>query len=410
MISKLQLSGVEAALNISRWSAVVMCFSLAISRSLFMTATAVLIVSWLFSGHWSEKLSRLVQRPAAIWMLLLLVWMFVSALWSRGSPTTIAYAANVQWKLLIIPLFVMVVDTQLCARRCWNAFGLGIAILLVHILLLQWTPLPWVSSTDPNSVFFNPLPQSVALALFCAWCVHHGLSKETGRAFRLLIWIGFLVGSYVVFFLSLQRIGYLSWTIGCGVSLYFAVATRSRWIPLALFVAAAVGLVTASDGARERIQQGFHEVWDYKFQNNYSSIGSRLHMWYVSGQLVWESPVRGHGLGSYPVLAESVFNDHAMCEQGCKHPHNQYIFYLFEFGMVGLGIFAIAMWKTARRFYSAGDRNAFPLIVFIVFLVAGLVESTLWYRGFFYLFAPLLGLVMLDPAQASGRIGNAETR
>lgn len=385
-----------------------MCFSLAISRSLFMTATAVLILSWLFSGHWSDKLSRLVQRPAAIWMLILLVWMFVSASWSRGSPTTIAYAANVQWKLLIIPLFVMVVDAQVWARRCWSAFGLGIAILLVHVLLLQWTPLPWVSSTDPNSVFFNPLPQSVALALFCAWCVYHGLAKETSRTLRVLIWIGFLVASYAVFFVSLQRLGYLSWILGCGVVLYLFFPARLRLPVMALFLAVTAGVVAGSGGARDRVQQAYDEVRSYRFENNYTSVGSRLHMWYVSAQFIRESPLSGHGLGSYPVLVESSFNDRAMCEQGCKHPHNQYLFYLFEFGLLGLGLFAIAIWIGARRVFAGRIRDAFPFVVVIVFLLAGMVESTLWYRGFFYLFAPLLGLVVSDTVCTAGRIGNAE--
>jgi hypothetical protein len=43
-----------------------------------------------------------------------------------------------------------------------------------------------------------------------------------------------------------------------------------------------------------------------------------------------------------------------------------------------------------------------PLVVLLVFTLGSLVETTLWYRGFLYLFVPLLALSMLGPTQPSG--------
>jgi hypothetical protein len=42
-----------------------------------------------------------------------------------------------------------------------------------------------------------------------------------------------------------------------------------------------------------------------------------------------------------------------------------------------------------------------PVVVLLVFTLSGLVETTLWYRGFLYLFVPLLALSMLGPTQPS---------
>ena len=381
----------DSALNVARWSAVVMCFSLAISRSLFIMATAGLIFGTLASGQWMSKLRRLAERPAAIWFTLLLVWMFATSAWSEGNSDTIAYAASVQWKLLIIPFMVMVIDSAKLLERCWKAFGMGLAVLLAHVVALQMVTLPWVSSQSPSEVFFNPLPQSVALALFCSWCLYAGITRNVSQLKKALIWSGFLIGTYAVFYLSIQRLGYLSWFAGCGIVLFLTLPARARWWALAALIIATASIISTSGVVRERINEAYDDVSTYKFENDYSSVGSRLHMWYVSARTIGESPIVGHGLGSYPVLAEAAFKDPAMCDIGCKHPHNQYVFYAVEFGLLGLGLFIAALIFTLRDLVGSWRENVYPLTVLIIFVICGLVESTLWYRGFFYLFVTLLG-------------------
>jgi len=48
---------------------------------------------------------------------------------------------------------------------------------------------------------------------------------------------------------------------------------------------------------------------------------------------------------------------------------------------------------------SLNQDSTMPLVVLLVMALSGLVESTLWYRGWIYLFVPLLGLSMLSPTQ-----------
>jgi O-antigen ligase len=368
-----------------------------------MIATAGLILGALASGQWASKYRRLAERPSAIWFSLLLVWMFVTAAWSDGNPASIAYAANVQWKLLIIPFMVMVIDSPRWLNRCWFALGSGLTVLLAHVVALNWVALPWVSSKSPSEVFFNPLPQSVSLALFCCGCLYLAVKWRNRPYRRAMVWSGFLIGTFAVFHLGAQRLGYLSWFVGCGFILLLTLSARVRWWALAGLIVCAVAIGSSSELVKGRIHQAYQDVIGYKFKNNYSSIGSRLHMWYVSAQAIRESPVIGRGLGSYPVLAEAAYNDPVMCEIGCKHPHNQYIFYTLEFGATGLFLFVAALLSAVRSLLASWKENIYPLTVMVVFIMCGLVESTLWYRGFFYLFVALLGLVVAMPSVSGSR-------
>jgi O-antigen ligase len=102
-------------------------------------------------------------------------------------------------------------------------------------------------------------------------------------------------------------------------------------------------------------------------------------------------------MGSYPAVAEANFQDPTMCAIGCLHPHNQYVFYALEFGLIGLGLFLFMLYHAFKNWQPLKNLNPVPLVILSVFTLSGFFESTLWYRGFYYLFIPLLALSFMAP-------------
>jgi O-antigen ligase len=191
---------------------------------------------------------------------------------------------------------------------------------------------------------------------------------------------------------------------GCLAVLFIQLKDSPRlrvWSLLAV-----LGLFVLVFMSNEKMQNRFElvvqEIQNYHFENDYTSVGSRLHMWYSSALFIQKEPLLGHGMGAYPVVSEAHFQDPKMCLHGCRHPHNQYVFYAVEFGLVGLGLFLLMLYQAWSRHRAWDTASAMPLVVLLVFTLGSLVETTLWYRGFLYLFVPLLALSMLGPAQPSG--------
>jgi len=379
--------------SIARWSMAAIFFSLSTSRSLFAMSAFVMIFAWGFSGKWHEKLSILTEKPAALWITVLVAWMYLSILWSEGNLDSIIYAANVQWQLLLIPIIVTLANDERWIDKCWKAFAIGMTLLILHIYLMQVISIPWVHSTDPASVFFNALPQSIGLAIFSAWCIRELIGSFKSNIFIKLLLIFLFVGStYSIFQVSQQRLGYLSWLLGCSVVLFLHLRSHIRWMALAFMLALFCTFIFISPKIQGRIEQAKLEVQGYEYKNNYTSIGMRLHMWTTGINSVFQSPVIGHGLGSYPIVSSNNFNDPVMCEVACRHPHNQYIFYALEFGFVGLFVFLLFIKTIYSRLKFSDESSVLPLVVICILVSASFAESTLWYRGFMYLFVPLLAI------------------
>jgi O-antigen ligase len=386
---------------LARWSIVVLFFSLAISRSLFSLAGVLVLLGLVLEGRWREKWTLLKTNTPACMVIAMVTWLYLSSVWSQASDSRWQDAANVHWKLLLIPAIVLLVRNTRWQTRCWQAFATGMLLLLVHVyaVALGINSIPWVSSSLPDRIFFNPQPQSVGLALFSGLCLSY-LFDTHKRLYKFWFGMVFLVSSFAVLSISQQRLGYLMWAIACFLIVFLKLKpVQKKW---GFLIATSLLLIIFLNSTKiqDRVNSAIQEVHSYYFQNNFStSVGARLRMWHGSTQAIGEAPFIGHGLGSYPELAEAFFKDQYLCSIGCIHPHNQYLFYAVEFGLIGLSLLVLMLYRVLTIHRALEPSSTMPMVVLTVFALSGLVESTLWYRGFVYLFVPLLALSMINSNQ-----------
>ena len=386
----------------ARWSVVLLCFSLATSRSLFALAGVLVFAGLLLEGQWRDKWQQLKRNAPALTVVAMVVWFYATSWWTEATAISWETASNVHWKLLLIPSVVLLIQDERWRNRCWAGFGAGVLVLLAHVYALVFMDLPWTSTQKPDEVFYNPLPQSLALTIFCAGCLSVFFSTPS-RAKKVGLTLAFVLASYAVLSISQQRLGYLMWVVACLTVVFIQLKGSPKlraWAllgVLALFVA----VFLSNEKMQNRFGLAVEEIQSYQFENDYTSVGSRLHMWYSSAGFIQQAPLLGHGMGAYPVVSEAHFQDPKMCFHGCRHPHNQYVFYAVEFGLVGLGLFLLMLFQAWARHRAWEPASTMPVVVLLVFTLSGLVETTLWYRGFLYLFVPLLALSMLGPTQPS---------
>lgn len=380
---------------LARWAVVVLFFSLATSRSLFAIAGILLLLGFAFEGQWHAKWTRLKSNKAVIFIFLLVAWIYISSLWTKSNTETFAYAVDIYWKLLLIPAIVFLIQDEKWKKRCWQGFSAGMVLLLLHIYAMAFIEIPWSSSGQASGVFFNPLSQSVGLCIFGALCLLKLFESPLYR--EKLFWlVALFFSGWAVLIISEQRLGYLLWLIGCSLILFIKLKPTNK--KLGVFMAAALFFIVYLNNTQmqERLDLAVTEIQNYRFENDYTSVGGRLHMWYSSVQFISQAPVFGHGIGSYPVISESYFQDDKMCEWGCRHPHNQYLFYATEFGLIGLTLFFLFIYHAVKQNILSNPEKSMPLVVLALFVVTGFFDTPLWYRGYIYIFIPLLALSMLD--------------
>jgi Ni,Fe-hydrogenase I cytochrome b subunit len=73
----------------------------------------LLVVCWLASGEWRERVRRISSNPVAITALLLFAWLLLGTLWGGGSLEERALSIKKYADLLLIPLLIsMAVDVH----------------------------------------------------------------------------------------------------------------------------------------------------------------------------------------------------------------------------------------------------------------------------------------------------------
>lgn len=368
-------------------------FSLAISRSLFTLCAVVAVVAWVASGRFGDKWTQFRANPGASLMLIFIAYVFIRAPFGEGGEKT-AHALGVYGMLILIPIIATTVVDRASLMRCWAAFCAGMVVLLVHVYGVAWWHPPWTKSSLPDQIFFNPLPQSVGLAIFAGWCAFRVFDITLKLSQRWMFGFGFLLASVAVLHVSQQRLGYVVWALLVVSVVWIRAPKHVRiWaVPVTLmFVSVILGV---NPKFRERMAQGLNEALTYDGTSAYSSIGARLHMWNTAAGEIAKAPWWGYGAGSYPIVSERAFNDATMCAVGCLHPHNQYLHIWLEHGLVGLLLFMAALVAGLVAQYKSVALQPLGISLMLVFLASSLVETLLWYRGFLYLFVPLLGLLL----------------
>jgi O-antigen ligase len=151
---------------------------------------------------------------------------------------------------------------------------------------------------------------------------------------------------------------------------------------------------TTSTQLRSRVNEAWLEARDSSITVPVTSAGARMEMNRFALQSALEQPVLGHGTASYPVLSPAHFTDPAWCAVVCVHPHNQFAFFLFEQGLIGLVLFLWFVFAIARQAWREDTpRRALMMGFVAVLLVANTTHSSFWLsteNHFFILMSALL--------------------
>lgn len=213
-----------------------------------------------------------------------------------------------------------------------NMFPVGIVLVVICFLqavlgLLQYFNVYYSPSIYKiTGSFDNPAGFSACLCVglpFTAFL----LSKDNKRYMRLMGWImGIIIVVAIV--LSYSRAGIISLAAVCTIFLYQKLLHR-RILKFSLLA----GLVALILGC----------YWIKK-----DSADGRLLIWQSCINMVKDSPWIGHGLGSFEARymdyqaeyfrIHGQQNRYAMLADNVKHPFNEYMEILLNFGIIGLVI------------------------------------------------------------------------
>lgn len=385
----------QALDQLSGWSAVALVFAAPVSRSLFLFASLIYIVAWIGTGQYRSKLAFIRTVPVAAPLVLL---SSIVALWAAFSPAPAGDIVNnlkVYSKLLLVLMLAVTFATPIWRRRAWWAFTLSMILVLASTYANVFANLPWSNTQNlgigaDHSVFVEYVSQSVMTAIFLALALNKALSSTNWRSRSAwLLAAAAAVGSVV--FLLQGRSGLMAAMVVALTFLALYSRGNRRW-PVALgTVLIGISLISSSPLMRDRLTMAYQEISSYQ-PSDRTSLGLRISMWKLALDKMVEHPITGTGSGTYHQIAAQYFGH---CEYTCTHPHNQYLFFGMEYGLVGLFAYIWLLWRllaTARCSVSSERAVLYALIA--VLAVDSLFNVPLWYRAQSYFFYVMLGLLV----------------
>ncbi len=358
----------------------------------------LLVVCWVASGEWRERLRRITVNPVAISALLLFGWVLLGTLWGMGSPEERLHALKKYVDLLLIPLLIsMAIDVEERNRALLGlAASLGVTLVLSLMSSLGILSISGVIGCDLSDpcVFKKHTTHNVLMAfgalLFAV------LAWKSSQRWRRWGWGCASVLAVGNVLLMVQgRTGYMV-LAGLAV-LAFRMIFGWRGI-LAAVVALSCSFSTAyqvSSSFHERVNLAVASVtqWNPKVAVVNDPIGWRLEYYYHTIKIIQEHPLMGVGTGGF-IQAYRARTEQARLDVP-PHPHNQYLFIMAQVGIVGLSALLWLFVQQWRSAFLAGNKTNELLAKGLVVTIAisclfqpGLVDHT--EKLFYCVFSGLL--------------------
>ncbi|MGH8166357.1 MAG: O-antigen ligase family protein [Woeseiaceae bacterium] len=237
-----------------------------------------------------------------------------------------------------------------CNSRSRLLWGIGACLLtsfLLGIQIVKWMPISDLSNGDALSDrALRVLDRAIGyhrvdLAAMMASASWAFFISRIVAPNKFWVWAFTAAGCFLILALALTggRAGYVSWA---AIALFLsALRWKKLVLIMPLMIVAVVALVPA---ARERMLQGFGEPAEYDAvafgdgSNNYASITSdRILIWPSVTRAIGEAPMLGYGRHGYHTsgASQEILLLYGEKGAGFPHPHNAYLEFLIDNGLVG---------------------------------------------------------------------------
>lgn len=393
-------------------SLVLVFFAFPMSVALANVGLLLTLVFWLLGLVWGTSVRDTRQallNPVTLPALALFAWIAVAALWSPAEGGQIAGALQKYSKFLMLPVFIGLLQDTATRRRCWQAFALAMLITLVVTWLNIWLDFAWTRTHNQgfgqdHTVFKDRIAQGILMSFFTVMAMHQTLQAPS-RARALVAGCAAGLAAFSVLFLSDGRTGYLALLLSMAVFSVFAVGMKPRRLIIAVAAIAAVLVLafTTSTQLQTRLSQAWEESRHSGPSTSVTSVGARVEMARFSLDTALDTPLFGHGTAAYPVRAKAHFTDPAWCSVVCVHPHNQFVFFLFEQGLVGLALFLWFVFAIARQAWRENKphNRALMLAFLAIVVVSNMTHSSFWLSTENHFFILMTALLMAAARRAT---------
>ena len=327
----------------------------------------------LHPNIWSKANWKIV--PSGLWLgLALFFWAVLASIWSTGSADDISETLRKYREFLFLPLMWLVVH-QLKFREQVQTLLIYALIFSVALTFVFW--MDWYDFSLYRQVELS-VKDHIFFSVSSSFLIYAALFWFLKPSFKTIVPALIVFGAlYAVFFIEDGRTGYvlipalISWFVWIQIpELRIRVVALLGLCGFCVLTYWQAPLVKQNiDMTKDRLEAYFQGEFSY------TSTGVRIG-WIMTGLEGWlHKPLLGHGTGSYSSEMTKYVPEGQEKLKG-SNPHQQYVLFLFEQGLIGAMIFVAFLLALARQTILQKDYLS-QGIVLIMTLGSGINSSFL---------------------------------
>ena len=381
---------------------VVYAFLLPISNHAKAQIQFVILGLFFIRSNFKKYLSESIQNPVVIAFIL---YFSMYILWLIGTEN-FNYASKLidQNKYAVFfPILIFSFFDKRMTTKVISGFLIGVLFSEIFSYMISLNIIPWkytflekelyqaFAINDP-SPFLHHTKYGLVLAIGVTFLIHN-LLTQSYTIIEKLIAIFFILSITINMSITGGRVGYLTYIILAFTLLILYFRKRILKPLLAMIIFFIIIASTAynySSLFKERINYTINTI--EKLNNNHldfsTSFGARLGMWYYSSDVIKNNFLFGVGTGDHiDAIKQNIKINNAHYEV-IKHPHNQFISILLQFGIIGLIIFLNIFYQTFIYNYISNYNRNIAFLTTISIIISFLIEGDLvkFYLPFWILF------------------------
>lgn len=356
----------------------------------------------LAAHYWSWPARWLL----AMFGMILIGILYTPAPWSWVEVNLGKYAKFV-YAVVLMLLFEQRPDLL---KRALTAFVIAMLFILVSTWLNVWFVLPWSVSKQPgwgvtHHVFGDYITQNVMMSFF----VVLALSKVKKPFFEASSWMWLLVAVLAagsITHLSDGRTGLLLLLAGLISWLVVRFKRKQVWLAILVLVVLTIIALSSSKVLSDRFVLGWNEFVN-RDADVMTSIGHRVYNYQKTPQLIAESPVVGHGTAAYHVEICRFVDKPEWCDMFIWHPHNQFLFFAADHGLVGVLLYVALLASLYRVAWRSRQPQAKVMLTALtsILIVDGMFNTPLFSSIESHFFLYMMALLVAMSRQGDDAIG-----
>ena len=305
------------------------------------------LVFVLVNSQTRKQLPNLLKHPITVAAYALVAWLLFTLTFDTSNSTSATDYLSKYLRLLLLPILAAAFLTRQDCIRVFDAFCGGVFVSVLGSYAVALGLFPWPEGSESPLLFKLHITHNFFIALASGFVVYrlHSEWRRISLTVKLWVSVALALTLYNFFFMVEGRSGWVAMAVLPVVVAYQRIGFKGSAIAALAVLLVSLGMYFGSDFFNTRVNAVFTEVhqWiDGQAIAQETSNGRRLSFWLHSIEAFVQSPWVGYGMGGF----ETAVGPHAQASGftfAFNNPHNQYLLFAVQGGLVALGLYAVFM-------------------------------------------------------------------